>query len=59
MDKLLGFLLWVGVLCAPFGAWITHIVYCLKTGAYLLLIAGGIIAPIGMIHGWGLWLGAW
>ena len=37
--------------------WITHIINCLITGKYILLIAGGIVVPVGVIHGWGLWLG--
>tara|TARA_S200002703_G_scaffold159819_1_gene174908 strand:+ start:457 stop:639 length:183 start_codon:yes stop_codon:yes gene_type:complete len=42
------------------GAWLTHIVHCLMHAKYLLLLAGGVIAPIGVIHGFGLWLGvAW
>jgi hypothetical protein len=39
-------------------AWLTHIVHCLMTAKYLLLIAGAFIAPVGVIHGVGLWFGA-
>ncbi len=39
-------------------AWVTHIIHCLMAGKYLLLIAGAIIAPVGVIHGIGLWFGA-
>ncbi len=40
--------------------WITHVVHCLMEAKYLLLIAGAIIAPVGVIHGIGLWFGvAW
>ena len=39
-------------------AWITHIIYCLQTAKYLLLIAGGIVPPVGIIHGIGIWFGA-
>jgi len=38
-------------------AWITHIIHCLIYAKYLLLIAGGIIAPVGIIHGIGIWFG--
>lgn len=38
-------------------AWITHVVVCLKTAAWGFLIAGAILAPIGMIHGTGIWFG--
>ncbi len=39
-------------------AWVTHIVHCLMYAKYMLLIAGGIVAPIGVIHGIGIWFGA-
>ena len=38
-------------------AWFTHIIHCLIAGKYLLLIAGAFIAPVGVIHGIGLWFG--
>jgi len=38
-------------------AWFTHIVYCIQTAKYLLLIAGAILVPVGIIHGLGLWIG--
>lgn len=41
-------------------AWFTHIFHCLFAGKYMLLIAGAFIAPVGIIHGIGLWFGvAW
>jgi len=39
------------------GAWVTHIIHCLVTAKYLLLIAGGFFFPIGIIHGFGIWFG--
>ena len=38
-------------------AWITHIIHCLLAAKYFLLIAGALIAPVGVIHGIGLWFG--
>lgn len=38
-------------------AWLTHVIFCLITGKWGLLIAGAILAPIGMIHGVLIWLG--
>ena len=50
----LGFIgIWV--LCVV--AWLTHIVHCLLTAKYLLLIAGAFIFPVGIIHGVGIWFG--
>jgi len=40
-----------------FAAWLTHIIFCLKTGAWGFLIAGAILFPIGVVHGTGLWFG--
>jgi hypothetical protein len=44
---------------AGFAAWLTHVVVCLKTGSWGFLIAGAIFFPIGIVHGIGIWLGAW
>ena len=40
-------------------AWFTHIIVCLKTAAWGYLIAGALLFPIGIIHGIGVWFGAW
>ena len=41
-------------------AWFTHVFHCLFAAKYILLLVGAIIAPIGVIHGVGLWFGiAW
>lgn len=39
-------------------AWITHVVSCIKAGSIGLLLLGAFIPPIGVIHGWMVWLGA-
>ncbi len=41
------------------GAWITHVIVTIKAAAWLFLIAGAIFAPIGVVHGIGVWFGAW
>ena len=40
------------------GAWLTHVIVCLKAASWGFLIAGAIFAPIGVIHGVGIWFGA-
>lgn len=40
-------------------AWVTHVIVCLKTAAWGFLIAGAIVAPIGVIHGIGIWFNVW
>jgi hypothetical protein len=47
------------VLLTIFAAWLTHVIVCLKTASWGFLIAGAVLAPIGVIHGIGLWFNAW
>lgn len=49
---------WGGILACIAG-WITHVVVCIKTASWLFLIAGAVCAPVGVIHGIGVWFGAW
>lgn len=54
----IGFIfLWVSLVISSIAAWITHIVHTLSNGEWGFLIAGAIFAPIGVIHGWLIWLG--
>lgn len=39
-------------------AWFKHVIFCLSVGKWGLLLVGGLFFPIGVIHGIGLWLGA-
>lgn len=47
----------VGLIIAPFAALITHVVSCIQHEQWLLLIAGTLAFPVGIIHGTGLWFG--
>jgi hypothetical protein len=49
----------IAFIFGSFSAWITHVITCIETQQWLFLIAGAVAAPIGIIHGVGLWLGAW
>jgi hypothetical protein len=49
----------LGCLLVAFCAWITHVVTCIQQDRIPMLIAGAIAFPIGVIHGWGIWLGFW
>lgn len=42
---------------ACIAAWITHVVVCIKTASWILLLFGCVVAPVGVIHGVGIWLG--
>jgi hypothetical protein len=43
----------------PLAGLVLHIITCLYEDRVGLLIAGIIIFPIGVVHGWGLWLELW
>jgi len=49
----------VGVILmlAVAAGWLTHVFVCLAAGKWGFLIAGALIFPIAIIHGWGIWLG--
>jgi len=53
------FFLWALLITATFGAWLQHVVTSISNEAYILLVAGAIMFPIGIIHGWGIWFGWW
>lgn len=57
MFKGLGYAALISLPFVSLAAWITHIVYCLQAAKYVLLLAGGLIAPVGVIHGIGIWFG--
>ena len=44
---------------AMVAAWLTHVIVCIKTASWLFLIAGAIFFPIAIVHGIGVWFGAW
>lgn len=43
--------------CTSFAAWVTHVIVCIKASAWVLLLFGCFVAPIGVIHGIGIWFG--
>lgn len=59
--RVLGVLLVLAIIAAliSLSGWITHIVICIRDGQWLLLIAGMIAFPVGVIHGIGHWFGFW
>ena len=54
----IGFVAGLAFAFTMLAAWLTHIFHCLFAAKYLLLIAGAFIAPVGIIHGIGIWFGA-
>lgn len=39
------------------GSWATHVINCIKDEQWFLLLIGVLVAPVGMIHGVGIWIG--
>ena len=39
-------------------AWLTHVISCIGQELWIFLIAGAIAFPLGIIHGIGIWFGA-
>ncbi|MDA8846499.1 hypothetical protein N9I94_01915 [Candidatus Pelagibacter sp.] len=58
MDKL-GGLLGMLLIGASTAAWFTHLVVCFTDDRWGFLIAGAIMFPIAIVHGAGVWFGAW
>lgn len=50
-------LIFLALFVAIVGGWLTHIFTCLQNESWGFLIAGAIMFPIAIIHGWGIWLG--
>lgn len=42
---------------AMFAAWFTHVIVCIQNAAWILLLFGIFIPPIGWVHGVGNWFG--
>jgi len=42
---------WVGL------AWLTHVVTCISSAKWILLLIGTIVFPVGCIHGTCVWFG--
>lgn len=55
----MGNFLGIAFALACFAGWLTHVVTCLQDSLWGFLIAGALMFPIGIIHGWGIWLGFW
>jgi hypothetical protein len=52
-----GGLLPIFIWLAGIAAWVTHVLVCIKTASWILLLFGCIVFPVGIIHGIGVWLG--
>lgn len=48
---------YVALVLASLAAWVTHVIVCIKASAWILLLFGCLVAPVGVVHGFGIWLG--
>ena len=53
--SLVPILIWIVCIAA----WLNHIIYCFQHGAWLRLLVLAILAPLGIVDGFGLWFGWW
>ena len=51
--------LWAVLALTSLSAWVTHVINTIQAEEWIFLLAGAIFAPIGVIHGIGIWFGAW
>ena len=59
MSELIGVIVALLFMLLSVAAWVTHVITCIETQQWIFLIAGAIAAPIGIIHGFGVWIGVW
>ena len=57
-DSLVVFAVGALILWMP-AAWITHLIACFSDDRWGFLIAGAIFFPVAVVHGTGVWFGAW
>ena len=50
-------LVWIAIAISTIPAWLTHVFSTISNEQWVFLLAGAIFAPIGVIHGWGIWFG--
>lgn len=57
-DSIILFIVGVLILWMP-AAWVTHLIVCFSDDKWGFLVAGAIFFPVAVVHGTGVWLGAW
>ncbi|MHB1327997.1 MAG: hypothetical protein ACYC2K_07320 [Gemmatimonadales bacterium] len=55
----MGALIGLGLVAWVIASWLTHVIVCIKAASWGFLIAGAIFFPVAVIHGTGVWFGAW
>lgn len=58
MQQFFAFFFLALAVLSPF-AWITHLFRCFTEEQWGFLIAGALLFPVAIVHGFGIWLGVW
>ena len=58
MSSFMYFVFWCAAVIIPIAAWFTHVISCLASETWFFLIAGAICFPVAIVHGVGIWFGA-
>lgn len=54
-----GGLIYIALFLITIAAWLTHVITCFSDERWGFLIAGALFFPVAVVHGIGLWFGAW
>lgn len=57
MPQITAVLFILGSFVTLIAAWFTHVIVCIQTSAWILLVIGVFVPPIGWVHGIGSWFG--
>ncbi len=49
--------IYIGIPLTLFAGWVNHIIICIQSEQWMLLLAGAILFPVGIVHGIGAWFG--
>lgn len=47
----------IGFLLSVVAAWATHVIVCINSASWVLLVVGVVVPPIGVLHGVAVWFG--
>ena len=47
------------ILFVLFASWLTHVSTCFLDESWGFLIAGALMFPVAIVHGFGVWFGVW
>jgi len=57
MQAIINLSIFAAVVLATAGAYVQHFITTVQQEQWVLMVLGAIIPPVGMLHGWLVWLG--